>query len=137
MDSKHISSFIARDQTGMVTHIRWIFVLPAIALVLLLISCAGTPPKEAVSQAELAVNKVGGTNATQIAPLDLRKAQDHLEQAKQAMQKKDYTQARRLAENALVEAELAATKTQAQETQARAAELQQNIKDLREEATPQ
>lgn len=116
---------------------RWAEASSAVAAVLLLASCAGEPPRESVSKAELAVNQATESKAPQIAPLDLRKARDHLNDAKQAMQDKDYQKARRLAENAEVEAELAQAKTDAQNAEATVADLQQTIKALREETAPQ
>ena len=116
---------------------RWTEASSAVAAVLLLASCAGEPPRESVSKAELAVNQATESKAPQIAPLDLRKARDHLNDAKQAMQDKDYQKARRLAENAEVEAELAQAKTDAQNAEATVADLQQTIKALREETAPQ
>ena len=74
-------------------------------------SCAGKPPAATVSQvsqAELAVQE--------------------------AMHKKDYTQARRLAERALVNAQLAETKAEAEQARRAAAELRQSIEALRREA---
>jgi hypothetical protein len=104
-----------------------------VAASVLLVSCAGQPPKETVSQAELAVFEASQTNAPRLAPLDLRKAQDHLDQAKQAMQNKDYTQARRLAENAVAEATLAEAKSDAKNSQTTLAELRKSLDALREE----
>jgi hypothetical protein len=106
-----------------------------IAALALLAACAGEPPKETMSQAELAVTQVASTNAAQLQPLEVRKARDHLDQAKMAQSDKDYKEARRLAEKAIVEAKLAEAKTDAQVTQNMLAELQQSIKAMREETT--
>jgi len=115
---------------------RWFSASAAIAATIILISCAGQPPKEELSKAELAVNKATESKATQIAPLELRKARDHLDQAKQAMQDKKYPEARRLAESAMVEAELAEAKSEAQSAQENVADLQQSLKTMREEMAP-
>jgi len=50
------------------------------------------------------------------------------------MHRKDYTQARRWAERALVNAQLAETKAEAEQTRRAAAELRQSIEALRREA---
>jgi len=50
------------------------------------------------------------------------------------MRKKEYTQARRLAERALVNAQLAETKAEAEQTRRAAAELRASIEALRREA---
>jgi hypothetical protein len=136
MDRRNASSLIANGPAIQTKCNRWIYALPAIGAVMFLVSCAGTPPKDAMSQAELAVSHATETKAPQLAPLELRKARDHLDQAKQAMQDKDYTAARRLAENAMVEAELAEAKTGAEDAQANVAKLQQSLKTTQEKTAP-
>lgn len=106
----------------------------AIAVTLLLVSCASEVPKEVVSQAELAVNKATQSRAPQLAPLDLRKSRDHLDEAKLAIQDRQYEQARRLAEKAIAEAQLAEAKSEAQSAQTTLSELRESLNALREEA---
>jgi hypothetical protein len=77
------------------------------------------------------------SKATQLAPLDLRKARDHLNQANQAMQKKDYVVARRMAESAIVEAQLAQAKSDAQTAQSHESELRQSLETLKSGSTSQ
>jgi hypothetical protein len=107
----------------------------AIAVTLLLASCASEVPKEVVSQADLAVNKATQSRAPQLAPLDLRKARDHLDEAKLAIQDRQYDQARRLAEKAIAEAQLAEAKSEAENAQTTLAELRESLNALREEAS--
>jgi hypothetical protein len=106
----------------------------SIAAILLLASCASEVPKEVVSQADLAVNKATQSRAPQLAPLDLRKSRDHLDEAKLAIQDRQYEQARRLAEKAVVEAQLAEAKSEAANEQATLADLRESLNALREEA---
>ena len=61
------------------------------------------PPKDSVAAAELAVQQANKSKAPQYSPLELRMAADKLEEAKRAMNKKEYTLARRRAEEALVD----------------------------------
>ena len=99
--------------------------------------CAGKPPTPAtaaVSQAELAVQQASSTTAPQYASLDLHKARQQLLDAQEAMRDKEYDEARRLAENALVNARLAEAKAEAEQTRQAAAALQQSIQALRQEA---
>jgi len=100
-------------------------------------SCAGKPPVPTVaevSQAELAVQQASKSKAPDYASLELYTAREQLDAAKEAMHKKDYTQARRLAARALVNAQLAETKAEAEQTRRAAAELRQSIEALRSEA---
>jgi hypothetical protein len=99
--------------------------------------CAGKPPTPAtaaMSQAELAVQRASQTTAPQHASLELYKAQQQLQEAQAAMHDKEYTEARRLAENALVNAQLAEAKAEAEQIRQAAVALQQSIQSLRQEA---
>jgi hypothetical protein len=100
-------------------------------------SCAGKPPAATVSQvsqAELAVQQASKSKAPENASLELYTAREQLAGAQEALHKKEYTQARRWAERALVNAQLAETKAQSEQTRRTAAELQQSIEALRREA---
>jgi hypothetical protein len=100
-------------------------------------SCAGKPPAATVSQvsqAELAVQQASKSKAPEYASLELYTAREQLAGAQEALHKKEYTQARRWAERALVNAQLAETKAQSEQTRRTAAELQQSIEALRREA---
>ena len=104
---------------------------------LALSSCAGKPPEATVSQvsqAELAVQQASKSKAPDYASLELYTAREQFASAQEAMHKKDYTQARRLAERALVNAQLAETKAEAEQARRAAAELRQSIEALRREA---
>ena len=100
-------------------------------------SCAGKPPAATVaqvSQAELAVQQASKSKASEYASLELYTAREQLAGAQAAMHRKDYTQARRWAERALVNAQLAETKAEAEQARRAAAELRQSIEALRREA---
>ena len=100
-------------------------------------SCASKPPPATVSQvsqADLAVQQASKSKAPDYASLELYTAREQLAGAQEAMHKKEYTQARRLAERALVNAQLAETKAEAEQTRRAALELQQSIEALRREA---
>jgi PBP1b-binding outer membrane lipoprotein LpoB len=104
---------------------------------MVLSSCAGKPPAATVSQvsqAELAVQQASKSKAPDYASLELYTAREQFASAQEAMHKKDYTQARRLAERALVNAQLAETKAEAEQARRAAAELRQSIEALRREA---
>ena len=105
--------------------------------VLGLSSCAGKPPAATVSQmsqAELAVQQASKSKAPDYASLELYTAREQFAGAQEALHQKEYTQARRWAERALVNAQLAETKAEAEQTRRAAAELRQSIEALRREA---
>jgi len=102
-------------------------------------SCAGTPPAATVShvsQAELAVQQASQSKAPEYASVELYTAREQFAGAQEAMHKKEYAQARRWAERALVNAQLAEAKADAEQTRRAAAELRQSIEALRREAEP-
>ena len=104
---------------------------------LVLSSCAGKPPAATVSQvsqAELAVQQASKSKAPDYASLELYTAREQFAGAQEALHQKEYTQARRWAERALVNAQLAETKAEAEQTRRAAAELRQSIEALRREA---
>ena len=110
----------------------WMSVL-LICTALGVVGCAGKPPLETLSQAELAVQEANQITASQYAPVDLQTAREQLDRAKQAMDDEEYDEARRLAEQALVNAQLAEAKAGAEKARQAAAELQKSIQTLRAE----
>jgi predicted S18 family serine protease len=112
---------------------RWLAIFLMVCLVGLS-ACASIPrPTGALSQAELAVREAERSEAPQYAALELQTARENLDNAKQAMQGKQYETARRLAEKALVEAQLAQDKAKTVSTRAAADDLRESIESLREE----
>jgi small-conductance mechanosensitive channel len=87
-----------------------------------------------MSQAGLAVQQASKSKAPDYASLELYTAREQLAAAQEAMHKKEYTQARRLAERALVNAQLAETRAEAEQARRAAAELRTSIEVLRREA---
>jgi hypothetical protein len=97
--------------------------------------CAGTPPPvDDVSTAEMALNRALEAKAEEHSPLALRVAREKLDRAKQAMNDGEYEQARRLAEQAQVEAQLAEAQARSQVARQQAQEVQTTIDALRQEA---
>ena len=109
-----------------------------VPLVLTVLSVAGCstvgPPKDSVAAAELAVQQANKSKAPQYSPLELRMAADKLEEAKRAMNKKEYTLARRLAEEALVDAQVAEAKVASEDARRAANDMRESIETLRREA---
>ena len=97
--------------------------------------CASAPP---APTEQLAVSKGAVANAVdaggpEFAPAEMRTAQDKLERANQAMGAKDYELAKSLAEQAQVDAQLAASKARSAKAQKAALAVQEDSRVLREE----
>jgi len=95
--------------------------------------CSSTPPTEVMSQAELAVSEASQGKAPQYAAADLNIARDRLVEAKRAVDSGRYTDARRFAEQALVDAQLAEAKAQAEQQRRTLEELRKSLEALKEE----
>jgi hypothetical protein len=96
--------------------------------------CAGNPPTEKVEVAEAAVRQADTRGAGDEAALELRLARDKLERARVAMADERYVDARRLAEQAQVDALLAEAKSQSATALESAREMRDSIESLRGEA---
>jgi Domain of unknown function (DUF4398) len=96
--------------------------------------CATKPPTEKVEVAEAAVQSADTRGAAEDAPLELRLAREKLERARTAMAKEEYVTARRLAEQAQVDAQLAEAKAQSSAALNSAREMRDSIESLRDEA---
>jgi hypothetical protein len=97
-------------------------------------ACGTTPPTEKVEVAEAAVRQADTRGAGEEAALELRLARDKLERARVAMAEERYVAARRLAEQAQVDALLAEAKAQSAAALASAREMRDSIESLRGEA---
>lgn len=103
-----------------------------VSLILALSSCATLPPdptllnnaRAAISQAEL-------TGAQEYSPLELRFARERLDAAIEALELDDVEQARRLADGAEIEAQLAMARTQAALARAELADKQRALDELK------
>lgn len=110
-------------------------VLPQLGgLALVLAGCsAGAPPRDAIATADVALNQAIGSRAAEYASLELRLAREKLDRAKSALNDEDYEQARRLAEEARVDARLAEATALSQAARQNAQEAQGAIETLRRE----
>ena len=107
-------------------------------LVIALIVAAGCStarrPTAQMAKADLAIHDADKSDAPDLAPLELRRARDKYEQAKRALDDDKYDRARRLAEQALVDAELAQAKADSEKAQRQAHQTRDSIDTLRREA---
>jgi hypothetical protein len=96
-------------------------------------ACAGDPAPDAeMARAELAVSQADDANAATHAPGPYALAQDKFERAREAVADGDNVEARRLAEQAAADAELAEAQARSEVARQNAAELRENIGTLQE-----
>ena len=100
---------------------------------LLLAGCAGnsTIPAEKIAGAEKSIDQANKSNAPAEAAVELKSANDHLAEAKAAMEKKDYDQASRLAESATADADLAQAKATTAKSKKAASAMRESVNSLR------
>lgn len=112
--------------------------LPKLAAValggVLLVGCAGNPPTEQFAVTESAVRSAVSAGGTEYAAVEMRAAQEKWKQAELAMQKENYDEARKLAEQAEWDARVAERKAQAAKAQKAVEDAQLGIQELRDES---
>jgi len=105
--------------------------------VVLVAGCATiAPPNEEIANADLALRKAEQANAPQYSPLEIRVAREKLQEAQtlaRSDDKKQLIAARRLAEQSLVQAQLAEAVANKERALANRSEAQKTIDTLREE----
>jgi hypothetical protein len=94
------------------------------------LGCAGSPPKEAIASAQTLVQRAEQQGAGQFAPRPLREAKDKLEKAESEVNDDHYSDARRLAEQAQLDAKLAAVEADRGKTKEAVAELARTVQAL-------
>jgi uncharacterized protein DUF4398 len=110
--------------------------LLAMIALLMLAACASVPaPVQDVAEAERAVQAAADADAETVAPAEFERARSKLEAAKSALQAQQHLKARRLAEQALVDAELAQVTAEAEAGARAATEIRAQIRDLGGSAT--
>lgn len=104
------------------------------AAALVVAGCATTPaPTEQVAVAKAAVADAVSAGGAEYAPGVLRSAQEKLDRGNAAMAAREYTDARRYAEEAEVDARLAAVTTRSAKAQRAVAELEFGVRALKDE----
>ena len=102
--------------------------LGVVAVLAALAGCAQAPvPHEALTTADLAVARARTAGALNHASVELARAEAKLEQARAAVRAKAHERARTLAEQALVDAELAEVKAQAAQEEVSARSLRERV----------
>ena len=111
--------------------------LGVVVLLAPLAGCAQAPvPHEALSTADLALARARAAGAADYASIELARAAAKLEAAHAAIQAKAYEQARALAEQALVDAELAEVMAQIANEKASARRLREDVELRHRQVAP-
>lgn len=109
-------------------------IMPIGVTALILSACAGLPaPTEQIAVSKVAVSNAVSAGSNEFAPLPLKLAMDKMDNAERAMTAEDYLLARRLAEQAQVDAQLAAATSRSVKAQKAASALQESNRVLRKE----
>jgi len=110
----------------------------ALGGIAVLTACASVPPPtEQMAVSRAAVTDAQGAGAYDFAPVEMRTANEKLTRATAAMNQKDYVTARRLAEQAEVDARLAAATANSAKAQRALDEVQASIRTLQNEISRQ
>ncbi len=113
-------------------HFRDISITVAAAI--FIVGCANIPAsKERVAVSKVTIGNAVDEGVHQFAPLQLKSALEKIDAAEQAMADKDYLRARRLAEQAQADAQLATAMAHSAKAQKVARELQENNLVLQQE----
>lgn len=100
---------------------------------LILVGCAGNPPTEDMTRAELAVQQTQSSGSEQLAPVETTQAREKYQSAQKAMADKDYEYAAYMAQQAMVDAQLAMVKARSERARKSVMELQKSINDLKQQ----
>lgn len=114
---------------------RGIAALIAGSALVLLVGCAskGPPPVAEMATARAALTQAESAGALQAAPVEILAARDKFSKAEAAVREEKYEQARLLAAQAEVDAEVAEKKTRTVKAQAAATEMVRSNELLRKE----
>lgn len=98
------------------------------------VACSTTkPPTNELAQTEANISQAEQVGAEEYAPLEIREARKKLMEARELNGKKKYTEARLMAERAMVDAEYAQIKALSSKAQKAVHELRESIKALQDE----
>lgn len=106
----------------------------ASVVTLSMLGCAGVePPIAQMAVAKTTIANAESAGGNEFAGLEMRAAQEKFEQARRAMEKEQYAEAKLLAEQAQADARLAEKKSQSAKAQKAAAVIEEDLRILREE----
>jgi len=104
-------------------------------LMFVLAGCADKvpPPTQQITLATLSISQAESSGAFEFAPMELKSARDKLSRAKLAMEEEENEKAGRLADEAMIDANLAEAKSRSAKAQKVVEEMKENIRVLRQE----
>jgi cytochrome c5 len=100
----------------------------------LLVGCAGNPPKEQLAVAETVLRDAESADATRHAPVEMQKAREKYKDAEIAVHEESYEKAAWLAEQAEWDARVAERKARAAIAQQALQDAQRGVRELRQES---
>lgn len=107
--------------------------LLAVAAAVALAGCAGTPPTEQMAVSKTLVESAASAGGPEYAAMEMRSAREKFQQAELAMEKHDYTAARKLAEQAEWDARVAERKAQAEKAERALQDARIGVQELHQE----
>lgn len=112
-----------------------LMIIASLSVVFLAVGCAATPlaPTDAIQAAEIAISRAEQARVTENAVSDLKNARDKLASAREAVVAKNMVEARRLAEQSRVDADVATAKTEATKARAVNNDMQRGNDALQQE----
>jgi len=114
-------------------HKRKWTIFTIIFMVSVIPACAGVAPMEKMVKLESQIANARQAEAIVYAPLELKFAEDKYELAEGAIEDKKYDVARQLADEALLDAQLAEVKALSVRAEKEAQEMRESIETLRNE----
>lgn len=120
------------------SHSQFHTALGAVIAFTILSGCSTQPPADVAQQmtrTQTSVAQAEQAGASQGALPELQQAKDKQADAQKAFDKRDFERALHLAQEAQLDAQYAATKSQSAQAQAAAAEVQQSNQTLKQEAS--
>lgn len=109
-----------------------------VAAIVFMAGCANTPPSmpaptEQMAVSRAALNNASSTGGSEFAPIQYKSAMEKMEAAERALGEKNYTRARLLAEEAQVDADLAAAAARSAKAKKASDAVQEDSRVLRQE----
>lgn len=107
----------------------------AVSLTLFLAACGSSPkkPSTEIAMTSAALQSAETAGARDYAPIELRRAREKQALANKKLDKEEYEAARRYSEQAIVDAELAKAKSEAEKSRLALKEVQDGIQLMRQE----
>lgn len=106
-----------------------------VAMSTLLVACAGPGPKpeSELQAAESSVKQAESADARKFEPVMLNRAQNKVADARELIDREEYRKAERMLEQAAVDAQLAAARSETEKARRAVAEINRSIDELQDQ----